>query len=223
MRSAGDFFGTTAEVHPAEFIQLACRWSISRSRLLSFSCRAWIALPVRPGAVSAGRCRQKRCLHKPVFYRAYSVTTRIKRFTHGHGGQQPLGLSPVDTFQQHASCACVRNTLPSRADGQAKPHAPAVWSGGTVRHRWTTAVNLTAAAAPENENMAGHGIVFSAVCTFAARPLKPFLISVIRQPAKFWSRKVTGSSLQFLYSRVRSFSLTLPLKRSVPCRKLPHS
>ena len=39
------------------------------------------ALPVRPGAVSAGRCRQKDVVHKPVFYRAYSVTTRIKRFT----------------------------------------------------------------------------------------------------------------------------------------------
>nr|CAC81894.1 ST56 protein [Escherichia coli] len=57
--TAGDFFGTTAEVHPAEFIQLRLQNGLFRAPGCSaFPAGRGSALPVRPGAVSAGRCRQ---------------------------------------------------------------------------------------------------------------------------------------------------------------------
>jgi hypothetical protein len=45
------------------------------------------------------------------------------------------------------------------------------------------------------------GSSFSAVCTFAASPLKPFLISVIPATSQILSLLVAGSSLQFLYQQ----------------------
>lgn len=49
------------------------------------------------------------------------------------------------------------------------------------------------------------GSSFSAVCTFAASPLKPFLISVIPATSQILvpvgSGMLTGSSLQFLYQQ----------------------
>lgn len=53
--TAGDFFGTTAEVHPAEFIQLRLQMVYFASRLLSFSCRAWIS-----ASCSARRCFSRK-------------------------------------------------------------------------------------------------------------------------------------------------------------------
>ncbi len=75
-------FRTTAEVHPAEFIQL-------RLQMVYF------ALPVAQLFLQGVDQRflfgqalfqqedvvRRDVVHKPVFYRAYSVTTRIKRFT----------------------------------------------------------------------------------------------------------------------------------------------
>ncbi len=68
--------------------------------------------------------------------------------------------------------------------------------------------------------MAGHGIVFQRRLYFRARPLKPFLISVIPATSQILVRKVTGSSLQFLYQQSQELFVTLPLKRSVPCRNV---
>ncbi len=59
-----------------------------------------------------------------------------------------------------ASCACVRNTLPSRADGREAPTLQPFGQEAQSVTGGPQQFNLTAAAAPENENMAGHGIVF---------------------------------------------------------------
>ena len=66
------------------------------------------------------------------------------------------------------------------------------------------------------------GSSFSAVCTFAAVPLKPFLISVIPATSQILVPKVAGIIASgSLYQQSRSFSLTLPLKeRPVPERYL---
>ncbi len=79
-----------------------------------------------------------------------------------------------------ASWAGVRNTLPSRAEGQAKrPRSSRLvsrHSPSPVDHSSLTWLPLRPR---KMKTWPDIGSSFSAVCTFAARPLKPFLISVV--------------------------------------------
>ena len=101
--------------------------------------------------------------------------------------------------------AGVRNTLPSRAEAGRSDHVPAVWSAGCKPVAGgPRQFDLVAAATPEDEDVGRtSGSSFSAVCTFAGKTVGSHFSypSGTRQPARFWSRKVTGSSLQFLYQQ----------------------
>ncbi len=111
-----------------------------------------------------------------------------------------------------ASCAGVRNTLPSRAEG---PRAKRPRSSRFVsRHRPSpvdqSSFYLTAAASPEDEDAVDIGSSFSAVCTFAARPLKPLRISVIPATSQIFCAcgKIyhTGPPHQFAQDSAHEFS-----------------
>lgn len=70
--------------------------------------------------------------------------------------------------------------------------------------------------------MAGHGIVFQRRLHFCSQAVEAILISAIQQPARFLSRKVTGSSLQFLYQQSQKLFADRAIKaeRPVPERYL---
>ena len=59
-----------------------------------------------------------------------------------------------------ASCAGIRNTLPSRVDGRASGHAPAFGQQAQSVAGGPQQFDLTAAAAPEDEDVAGHRVIF---------------------------------------------------------------
>ncbi|WP_173023391.1 hypothetical protein [Escherichia coli] len=66
------------------------------------------------------------------------------------------------------------------------------------------------------------GSSFSAVCTFAAVPLKPFLISVIPATSQILVPEGNGSSLQFLYQQSQELfaDIAIEAERPVPERYL---
>ncbi len=116
-------FGTTAEVHPAEFIQLRLPDGLFRAPGCSaFPAGRGSALPVRPGAVSAGRSACREMSFISLYFTGLILSTRDKEiYSLVREVEQPLRLSPVIPSSSIASCACVRNTLPcARADDQAK-------------------------------------------------------------------------------------------------------
>ncbi len=141
----------------------ACRWSISRSRLLSFSCRAWINASCSAGALFQQKDVVRRgVVHKPVFYRAYSATTRIKSAT-TWSGMSVTALAVASRYLPSASpVAPASGTLCHRGlRGRAnRPRS----SRFVSRHRPSpvdqSSFYLTAAASPEDEDVAGHRVIF---------------------------------------------------------------
>ncbi len=92
-------------------------------------------LPVQRALFQQKDVVRRGVVHKPAFYRlilqqrdkeAYSM---VREVSNRFGCRQSMPSNNI------ASCAGVRNTLPSRADGGRSARAPAVWSAGTARLR----------------------------------------------------------------------------------------
>ncbi|MGQ3970597.1 hypothetical protein ACTJNA_01730 [Klebsiella pneumoniae] len=118
------------------------------------------------------------------FTRLYSAQPEIKRSLHSmvREVKQPLLIAASRCLPAALAVAPgSENTLPSQPDGQAI--APALQPFGQQAQPVAGGpqkFNPTAAAAPEDAGMARTSVrFFSAVCTFAASPLKLSLISVI--------------------------------------------
>ena len=98
-------------------------------------------LPVRPALFQQKDVVRRGVVHKPVFYRAYSATTGIKSATTWSGDvSNRFGCRQSIPSISIASCAGVRNTLPSRAEGGRSDHVLVALSAGTDHRRWTRAV-----------------------------------------------------------------------------------
>ena len=79
-----------------------------------------------------------------------------------------------------ASCAGVRNTLPSRADGQAKrPRSSRLVSRHSPSSVDQSSFTWLPLRPRKMKTWPDIGSSFSVVCIFAARPLKPLRISVM--------------------------------------------
>jgi len=89
-------------------------------------------------------------------------------------------LSPVDAFHQHCQLCWGQEhfAITGRGPGEATTLQPFGQQAQPVASG-PQQFNLATAETPEDEDVADIGSSFIAVCTFAVRPLKPFLISVV--------------------------------------------
>ncbi len=138
VRCGGRPFGTTAEVHPAKFIQLRLQLVYSALPVAQlFPARAWIN-----ASCSARRCFSRRMSSEEVSFISPHFTRLILQQP---GIKRPTAWSGRSATASAVASRCLPTTLPAAPVSGTLCHrgltarrsarAPAVWSAGTARLR----------------------------------------------------------------------------------------